>query len=610
MTDAPHISRCDSSSLRSLLDGSLDASTEETLASHLDQCEACQKTLEELLSDPKTVSLRVSSEASSERLQHVIEQLESHSLEAAPMAEVTLDFLEPSDDPDCLGTLDEYKVVEVIGRGGMGIVLRAFDARLSRFVAIKALSPQLVSSELARLRFQREGRAAAAVRHDHVVAIHAVDETGELPYLVMEYIEGSSLQEKIAREAPLPTEEILRIGSQTAAGLAAAHDQGLVHRDIKPANILLENSVERVHITDFGLARATDDTSITRANVAAGTPQYMSPEQTHGANVDHRSDLFSFGCVLYEMASSCSPFKADSTAATIRNVCEATPLPITDFNSEVPAPLVDLIERLLNKDPDLRPQTASELQVELEHYLAAKQRLPSAPLVPLKSRPTSTHKDKTMGNNTLITILLTVAAVFFVLFATAAIAVGVYLATSKQPPKLSFEREFALSVQAGRDKLDEGTRRELESLRHPLLFQISDPNTKPLLDQFGGLSNEMHAELLQKNYLKWKYADLSPEIQAGYRNAVQNTIDMTKQMGQPADPTLSVEALETAVVGFAVVSLDPSTKVVSWFILFSNRPAPLWVTIVGGSAAGTPAYFQAHNTNLQHLRVLPDSALP
>src|SRR5262249_38595177 len=154
------------------------------------------------------------------------------------------------------------------------------------------LAPQLATSATARQRFMREARAAAAVSHDHVVTIHAVEETDRVPYLVMQLIDGTSLQEKLDRTGPLGLKEILRIGLQTAAGLAAAHKQGLVHRDIKPANILLENGIERVKITDFGLARAVDDASLTQSGVVTGTPQYMSPEQADGQPVDHRTDLF------------------------------------------------------------------------------------------------------------------------------------------------------------------------------------------------------------------------------------------------------------------------------------------------------------------------------
>jgi serine/threonine protein kinase len=174
----------------------------------------------------------------------------------------------------------------------MGVVLKAHDPRLNRVVAIKVLSPALASNAAARKRFLREAQAAAAVTHDHVVAIYAIDEAKHLPYLVMEFVAGQSLQQKIDAHGPLAVQEIVRIGRQIAAGLAAAHTQGLIHRDIKPANILLENGVERVKITDFGLARAVGDVGVTQTGLLAGTPQYMSPEQAHGERVDAVSRRF------------------------------------------------------------------------------------------------------------------------------------------------------------------------------------------------------------------------------------------------------------------------------------------------------------------------------
>ena len=163
-----------------------------------------------------------------------------------PAADESLDFLAPSDWPDSLGRLGTYEVKGVLGRGGMGVVLKAFDPALSRNVAIKVMAAPLAACGAARRRFLREARAAAAVVHEHVVAVYAVDEAAGLPYLVMEYVPGRSLQDRLDRHGPLALQEVLRIGMQTAAGLAAAHAQGLVHRDVKPANILLENGVERV----------------------------------------------------------------------------------------------------------------------------------------------------------------------------------------------------------------------------------------------------------------------------------------------------------------------------------------------------------------------------
>jgi len=184
--------------------------------------------------------------------------------DASENEEVPLDFLAPSDRSDSLGRLGHYEILEVLGQGGMGLVLRALDAKLNRVVAVKTLAPQLAANATARRRFLREARAAAAITHPHVVMIHAVDDEHNTPFLVMECVDGKTLRQKIEQEGALKLVEILRIGIQVAQGLAAAHEQGLIHRDVKPSNILLENSIERVKITDFGLARAVDDFSITR----------------------------------------------------------------------------------------------------------------------------------------------------------------------------------------------------------------------------------------------------------------------------------------------------------------------------------------------------------
>ncbi len=179
-------------------------------------------------------------------------------------SETTLGFLAPPQRPDSLGRLDHYEVLELVGRGGMGMVLRAFDEKLHRVVALKVVSRELAASPIGRKRFIREAIAAAQVSHENVVHIHAVEVEGAVPYLVMQYVEGKSLDERLKEEGSLELKEILRIAAQIASGLAAAHKQGLIHRDIKPANILLENGVQRVKITDFGLARAVDDASVTQ----------------------------------------------------------------------------------------------------------------------------------------------------------------------------------------------------------------------------------------------------------------------------------------------------------------------------------------------------------
>jgi serine/threonine-protein kinase len=262
----------------------------------------------------------------------------------------------------------------------MGVVLKAIDPALNRTVAIKVLAVHLANCGAARQRFLREARAAAAVMHEHVVAVHAVDDTGDVPYLVMEYVAGRSLQERLDRQGPLKISEVLRIGMQAAAGLAAAHAQGLVHRDIKPANILLENGVERVRLTDFGLARAVSDAALTQSGAVTGTPQYMAPEQARGEVADHRADLFSLGSTLYAMCTGHPPFRAESAVAVLRRVSDDEARPIRELNPEVPIWLGSIITRLHAKDPAQRFQTADEVADLLGRCLAHWQEPLSVPL--------------------------------------------------------------------------------------------------------------------------------------------------------------------------------------------------------------------------------------
>jgi tetratricopeptide (TPR) repeat protein len=290
-----------------------------------------------------------------------------------PLTPVERSFLAPSDDPQSLGQLGSYEILGLVGRGGMGIVFKALDPALKRIVAVKVLAPVLASDALARRRFTREAQAAAAVCHDNVVNIHAVEDAAVLPYLVMQFVSGQSLQEKLDRVGPLGVKEILRIGMQVASGLAAAHAQGLVHRDIKPSNILLENSVERVKITDFGLARTAGESSVTAVGALAGTPSYMSPEQARGDRIDHRTDLFSLGSVLYAMCTGRSPFRADNAMAVLRKVIHDEPRPIGARNRDIPEWLVGIVRKLMSKDPADRYQSATELSELLAQHLAGLQ---------------------------------------------------------------------------------------------------------------------------------------------------------------------------------------------------------------------------------------------
>jgi eukaryotic-like serine/threonine-protein kinase len=311
----------------------------------------------------------------------VFEQLAAAHAEPENAA-VDLSFLAPSSEPGSLGRLDNYEILEVIGRGGTGVVLRARDTKLLRIVALKVLAAALAVSGTARQRFAREARAAAAVRDEHVIDIHAVRDDAPVPYLVMEYIDGCNLEALLRKSGPLEVKEILRIGMQVASGLAAAHRHGLIHRDVKPANILLENGVQRVKLTDFGLARAADDASLTQTGFIAGTPLYMAPEQAAGEPIDVRADLFSLGSVLYELCTGRPAFRAPTTVAVIRRVCDETPRPIRAVNPDIPESVCRVIERLQAKKPTDRPASAVDVADLLAGLLADLQQPGSSVGVP------------------------------------------------------------------------------------------------------------------------------------------------------------------------------------------------------------------------------------
>lgn len=373
---------CDAARITRFLRHELSEADESALIQHLDGCPTCSARLESETAEENWWR------AASEFLPDGPFELEPLSDQSAPpdapsrglMVQQVLDHLAPTDDPQMMGRIGNYEVVGVVGSGGMGVVLKAFDKALDRYVAIKTLSPTLAASGSARKRFSREARAAAAVVHDNVSEIYGVAEANGLPYLVMPYVRGTSLQRRVDDTGPLTPAEVLRIGMQTAAGLAAAHAQGLVHRDIKPANILLSEGVERVQITDFGLARAADDASLTRTGVIAGTPQYMSPEQARGETVEHRSDLFSLGSVMYAMCTGRPPFRAETSYGILRRITDSEPRPIREINPEVPTWLCAVIEKLHAKSPDERYQSAGEVSELLGRCLAHLQQPDTQPL--------------------------------------------------------------------------------------------------------------------------------------------------------------------------------------------------------------------------------------
>ncbi|MCD0461552.1 serine/threonine-protein kinase [Roseiconus lacunae] len=359
---------------------------EASLAAHLSQCETCRRRLQE-----QTASRDWWNDASRFLDESVLsdpqcDASDSSSCDARlfddddPMSQLrSIGAIEPAGHPEMLGQLGRYTIEREIGAGGMGVVVKAHDSELNRMVAIKVLAPHLARSGTAKQRFIREGRAAAAVVHENVVAIHEVDTTATLPYLVMRYVDGISLQRHVDLYGPLSVFDALRIASQAATGLAAAHRQGIIHRDVKPANILINHTCSRTWISDFGLARAVDDASLTRTGFIAGTPHYMSPEQARGGDIGPRSDLFSLGAVMYFMFTGRPPWRAERSLAVLHRIVSQPHRPLWKYNAQIPRRVSDLVDRLLSKNVSDRPASAADVQTELERVLSEMQNPESYP---------------------------------------------------------------------------------------------------------------------------------------------------------------------------------------------------------------------------------------
>jgi hypothetical protein len=292
------------------------------------------------------------------------------------------DFLTPPEQLDEIGRLGNYRVLKVLGAGGMGVVFQAEDPALGRKVALKTMLPSLADGGIARQRFLREARTAAAIEHDNIVPIFHVGEERGVPFIAMPLLKGEPLDERLRREPVLPIADVLRIGREAARGLAAAHAAGLIHRDIKPANLWLEGSEGRVKILDFGLARAaTEGAHVTQTGDIVGTPAYMSPEQADGQPLDGRSDLFSLGCVLFRSCTGLPPFDGNDMISVIMAVATEHPPPPKEVNSAVPAALSNLIMRLLAKSPAQRPASGEEVATEIAiiEQTLARQRVSRLP---------------------------------------------------------------------------------------------------------------------------------------------------------------------------------------------------------------------------------------
>jgi len=262
-------------------------------------------------------------------------------------------------------TVSHYRVVERVGSGGMGDVYRAVDEALDRRVALKFLRPSSNADAEARKRFLREARSASSLDHPNICTVYEVGETPEgLLFIAMAYYGGRSLAEKL-REGPMEIGEALDIAIQAARGLAKAHENGILHRDIKPANLVLTED-GLVKIVDFGLARLTGSSQITRTGTSLGTLAYMSPEQVRGDKVDQRTDVWALGVVLYEMLTGVSPFAGDQQASTIYGILEKQPTPLSRLRPGLPGRFEEVIVRALGKNAESRYGSVDEWLVDLE----------------------------------------------------------------------------------------------------------------------------------------------------------------------------------------------------------------------------------------------------
>ena len=388
------MSNCPSrETLQAFLSSQLDELASARIVEHVEACELCDGTLAQLTLDSDDADLRRSARTTglspSPDLKF-IQQLKDSRPSVIPTA---LDSLSPAQivfpgsptDKGPLGCIDHYHIVEQIGAGGMGVVYKAHDEKLNRTVAIKVLAPQLAGANSHKNRFEKEARQTSKIRSDHIVTIHNVCITDSLlPYIVMEWIDGESLDQRLKREGLLPARTAVKIVREVALGLAAAHENGVVHRDIKPSNIMLADGEQRIAITDFGLARELQQSgqSLTMSGAILGTPAYMSREQIRApSRVDARADVYSLGVVLYETLTGERPFRGASDHDVVMQVVHKEPTSPRSLNSQLPRDLETICLKCLEKDPGRRYQSAQLLAEDLNRWLAGQ---------PIVARPVGT----------------------------------------------------------------------------------------------------------------------------------------------------------------------------------------------------------------------------
>ena len=258
---------------------------------------------------------------------------------------------------------EKYQISVLLGNGGMGVVYKAEDIKLKRTVALKLITPEALESEERKIRIMIEAQAAAALNHPNICTIYDIEDAEGVPFIIMEYIEGQNLKKRI-REKPLDINESIELAIQIAEGLQEAHEKGIVHRDIKSGNIMI-TSKGQAKITDFGLAKLLEKTKITKTATVMGTVPYMSPEQASGDEIGHRTDLWSFGVMLFEMLTGLLPFKGEHEQTVLHSIIHDEPQPVTGLRSGIPLEYERILDKCLEKDASQRYQTAADLKADL-----------------------------------------------------------------------------------------------------------------------------------------------------------------------------------------------------------------------------------------------------
>ena len=363
---------CQPDVLDRFLSGQTSEAESQHVENHLSSCRLCQKHIQSAAADQDSwqIAGEVLGTTETREITRAVDGMladSSHfltfglggsAISDQAAREHLQNWLTADEREDLIGRLAQYEVTEIVGRGGMGLVLRARDSVLDRVVAIKTLPPHLVDIQKARRDFFREATLAASLRHSNVVEIYAVDTWNDIPYLVMPLL-GGSLQNYCA-DRRLTLLQVLDVAKQIAQGLSAAHEAELVHRDIKPSNVLLQNRLNEVVISDFGLARGSD-ASVTESGMLAGTPQFMSPEQARGERLDARSDVFSLGSLTYWLATGVAPFEAENSYGIIRQIIERPHARVAEHRADFPVWFDRFLDLLMVKDRSQRTFTADDV---------------------------------------------------------------------------------------------------------------------------------------------------------------------------------------------------------------------------------------------------------